>query len=121
MSTEAAIGLVVTILTAFFGGLAALVRWGLSQWKDASTESRSMQGRTIDALVNNTQSNAQLTGKIDQLLVSNAELSRKIDGVSDFVEEHTPINNPIPRRTPVGGVSIGQYSQHKRGSTQGDR
>lgn len=121
MSTEAVIGLVITILTAFFGGLAALVRWGLSEWKDASTESRAMQGRTIDALVSNTSSNAFLTGKIDQLLISNADLARKIDGIGDFVEEHTPVSHPIPRRTPPGGSPIGQYSQHKRGITQGDR
>lgn len=122
MSTEAVVGLVITILTGFFGGLAALVRWGLSQWRESSVENRMMQGRTIDALVGNTASNATLTGKLDQLLVSNADLSRKIDGIGDFVQEHTPVHQPIPRRTPAYGLPAGQYSQTKpRGSTNDGR
>lgn len=92
MSTEAVIGIVITALTAFFGGLAGLVRWGLGSWDKAAKDQREDNKATRDALIENTKSNTALMGTVN-VLVS------KVDGINTFVRRHTPPAG-VPLRAP---------------------
>lgn len=90
----------LTIALGAFAGVASaagfVVRWAVNV--------------ITEAIKANTASNIELAKK-------STELSTKIDGLSVFVQEHTPVNQPIPkppRKTPAGGYSFG------RGGTSGD-
>ena len=112
---------VIASVTAFFVGLREVIKWAFGRWELSASDNRMAQKDTTAALIENTRISAVLNSKMDQLVTSNADLSRKIDGIGTFiVEERTPINSPIPRRTPAGGNPIGEYSIG-RGRTQGDR
>lgn len=116
MSTGTIIATVLGALGAFFGGCAALIKWALGRWDAAQAETRATQHRTTDALIANTASNAVLAVKMDQVVTSTGELSRKIDGIADFVQENTPVNQPMPqRRTPAQGVPSGLYGIKRGG------
>ena len=106
---------VIASVTGFFIGLRELAKWAFGRWEASAVENRAAQKETTAALMENTRSNAMLITKVD-------ELSRKIDFVTDFVSESTPVNQPIPRRTPAGGVAVnpGGYSLGRQ-RTQGDR
>lgn len=113
---------VIASVTAFFVGLREVIKWAFGRWELSASDNRMAQKDTTAALIENTRISAVLNSKMDQLVTSNADLSRKIDGIGTFiVEERTPVHTqPIQRRTPAGGNPIGEYSIG-RGRTQGDR
>ena len=114
---------VIGSVAAFFVGLREIAKWALSEWKSSAADNRDVQRQTTIALIDNTRSNAELRGQVVTLATTVDALGRKIDGIGTFiVEEMTPVNSPIPRRTPAGGVAVnpGGYSLGRQ-RTQGDR
>lgn len=113
---------VVAAVGTFFVALRELVKWAFGRWELSAAENRTAQKDTTTALIENTRISAVLNSKMDQLVTSNADLSRKIDGIGTFiVEERTPIQSQqVQRRTPAGGNPIGEYSLGRQ-RTQGDR
>ncbi len=94
-------GAIVTVGTS----LAGVLKWAVGRVTKSSDDSTA-------ALIANTASNAVLQTKLDAVVASNQRLSDKIDGISDFVEEHTPIG-PIPKpRTPARGVRVPRPGTH---------
>ncbi len=114
MSTEAIVGLVVTSVASFLVALRSLLVWGLTQWKEQQTETRAALRESTKAMTDNAVTSRELILKLDGVL-------SRVDTISDFVQEHTPVNQPIPRRpaTPARGVVSGPYSMTKRGPTHG--
>ena len=87
------------------GTIVGAIRWGVGRITKSSDDSTA-------ALIAATASNAVLQTKLDAVVASNQRLSDKIDGISDFVEEHTPIG-PIPKpRTPARGVRVPRPGTH---------
>ena len=114
---------VIGSVAAFFVGLREIAKWALGEWKSSAADNRDVQRQTTIALIDNTRSNAELRGQVVTLATTVDALGRKIDGIGTFiVEELTPVNSPVPRRTPAGGVAVnpGGYSLGRQ-RTQGDR
>jgi hypothetical protein len=108
--TDPQLAVIASTVAAAVGGLTAALRWAVNRVtasNDAGTK----------ALIDNTASNAVLGTKVDALMISNQRLADRIDGIGDFVEEHTPIG-PVPRmRTPARGVApIGGIRSPRRGT-----
>lgn len=91
---------IATALTAVGGSLALALRWAVNRVTKSNDDGTA-------ALIANTASNAVLTVKIDGLMSSNQRLADKIDGIGDFIDDHTPVG-PIPtakqraRTNPMG-------------------
>lgn len=99
--TDAQLGAILTAITVAAGILGTAIRWSA--------------GRIIKALDANSESNIGLTARL-------AEFTVRLEDVSRFVEEHTPVNQPIPtpgRKTPARGVALSEYAVH-RPRTRGD-
>ena len=95
--TDAQVALVLSGIAALGGSLIAALKWAVARVTKSNDDGTA-------ALVANTASNAVLIAKMDELVRSNTALAGKIDGIGDFVEEHTPIG-PVPKpRTPPRGV-----------------
>lgn len=101
---------IVAAIVTGCGVIGGAVKWGIGRVvksNDAGTA----------ALIANTASNAVLMVKIDALCASNAALVAEIGKLSDFIDEHTPLNQmaPLqPKRRPQTPAR-GQY--HVRGPT----
>lgn len=111
------------------GGLGAAI-WGVA---------RFAVGRIVKALDDNTTAQLKLATESALQAETNRVLADKIDRVSEWVDEHTPVNNPqimppaeqayVPSpagvlrsgKTPPSGVPVsGRYHQSRPG-TKGDR
>lgn len=66
--------------------------------------------RITKALDDNTQSNKEDADAKVKLAFEMARLSTKIDDVARWVEDHTPVNVPVPRKATGPGV----YALHKK-------
>lgn len=89
--SDAQLAAIVSAITVAAGIIGAAIRWSA--------------GRIIKALDANSESNVKLTVKM-------AEFTIRMEDITRFVEENTPVNQPIPqppRKTPRGGVPIGGY------------
>ena len=110
-----------------FPGLIVLVWFLLEQQKGRRAEKveerkLAIEERKAEAL---TVGFTSLAGKIDahQLadMQSHKEMSSSIarlEGKLDTIHEFTPVNQPIPRKTPAQGIPSGDY-MYTRPKTQG--
>jgi hypothetical protein len=104
--TDAQLAAVLAAISALATVIAGVLRWAVNRVTKSNDD-----GTT--ALIANTASNAVLTSKMDALMASNQRLVERLDMVADFVEEHTPVGVPIPRRaTPAGGVRSPRPGTH---------
>ena len=94
-------------LLASVASLGTVIRWTVGRWENGEKLNRESLQRMTDALIANTASNAVLIIKMDQLVASNTALASKVDEISDFVEEHTPV-----RRTPPRGIRVPRAGSH---------
>ncbi len=110
--TDAQLGLMLAALGTAATIIGAAIKWGVGrivQSTDAGAK----------ALIENTASNAVLSVKVDAMC-------QKLDNISDWMEQATPIGViPTPRQphrgnTPVQGSPTGYYGP-SRPSTKGER
>lgn len=112
--TDGQLGAIVLAITGGLGAIAAAVRFGITRVV------RSNDAGTA-ALIANTASNAVLTVKVE-------DMCRKLDGISDWMEQATPIGAiPTPRaprrgNTPARGAPIGSVGLYgiSRQRTRGE-
>jgi len=76
-------GQLVALIIAGASGLVGFARWAVL--------------RITKSLDDNSLSNREDAAAKVQLAREMAVLSTKIDGIGRWVEEHTPVNQPIPR------------------------
>lgn len=110
MSTEAIVALVAGSVTAFFVALRSLLVWGLTQWKEQQTATRDALRESTKAMTDNAVTSRELILKLESVM-------SRVDHIGDYIQEHTPVNQPIPRRpaTPAGGVPSGLYGLKRGG------
>lgn len=82
--SDAQLAAILTAVAAFGGAIAAAIRWGVMRLVKA-------QDRATDAIIANTASNATLITKLEHV-------ADRIDRISDFVDEMTPVEIPKPSR-----------------------
>jgi hypothetical protein len=94
--TDGQLATLVGALIAFGGAIGAALRWSV--------------GRVTKALDDNTASRDRGAEANVTLATAMAVLSTKIDAVSMYVHENTPVNQPIPSRTqtPRGTYLVGR-------------
>jgi hypothetical protein len=104
VSTEAIVALVASSVAAFFVALRGLLVWGLNQWKEQQGETRAALRESTKAMTDNAVTARELILKLDAVMV-------RVDHIGDYIQEHTPVNQPVPRRgaTPGAGVPSGLY------------
>ena len=98
--TDAQLAAILSAVTVAAGLIGAAIRWSA--------------GRIIKALDANSASNVALTERL-------AVFTIRMEDITKFVEENTPVNQPIPKRpkTSPRGYPIGEYAIH-RPSTRGE-
>lgn len=87
--TDAQLAAILSVVGACAGIIGAAIRWSA--------------GRIIKALDANSASNVALTEKL-------AVFTVRLEDLGQFVEEHAPVNQPVPKRkTAPRGYPIGGY------------
>jgi hypothetical protein len=107
--TDLQLTAIIAAITTLGGGLVAALRWAVQRVTKSNDDGTA-------ALVANTASNAILVMKLDQVVSAHERLADRIDGIGDFLEEHTPVGRiPKPRaRTAPQGVGIYQSTPRRR-------
>jgi hypothetical protein len=103
--TEGQFAAILGAITAFLGSLIATVRWGV--------------GRITVSIDGNTAAYRESAKAQLEQAVHFAELSTKIDAVTDWVHEHTPVN-ALEYRTPTDLPRQLMEPQAERRADQGD-
>lgn len=97
--SDAQLAAILSAVTVVAGILGAAVRWSAK--------------RIIRALDANSDSNIALTQRM-------AEFTLRMEDMTRFVEEHTPVNQPIPkprRQTPPQGSMYMHVRQRSKSDT----
>lgn len=105
--SDAQLTLLLSAIATLGGALVGALRWAVGRVTKSNDDGTA-------ALVANTASNAVLASKMDALMASNQRLADRLDTVADYVEEHTPVGVPIPRRpaTPPKGIRLPRPGTH---------
>lgn len=61
------IGLLISVITAGLGGIAAAIRWGVKRITHKMDGTDKVVSLNTDAMIKNTESNAVLSTKIDSI------------------------------------------------------
>ena len=123
----------LTAIVAGGAGLGGMIRWIVGFWSKAADkraadyvasqrEADETARASTHALIGNTASNAVLIVKIDALGTTVTALGNKLDGIGDWMQEHTPIGAPprAPRtRTPAHGAPTEYYERPSSGMKRG--
>ncbi len=100
--TDAQFGILIATLATFLSGVIGMLKWAVT--------------RITHALDENTKSNKEDAEAKIHLAREMAVLSTKIDLIAQWVQEHTPVNQPVPTRRPTPSAGVqgpGYYSTRK--------
>ncbi len=109
--TDGQMTALIGAITLGLGGLGGLVKWCFTQWLDDRKEERAE--RKEERKDERAATMAVATAMTTMALKFDA-FEKQLASVEEFVEEHTPVNQPIPRRTstPAQGVRVPRPGTH---------
>jgi hypothetical protein len=102
MMTDGQFATLLSAIVAFFGSLIGTVKWSAGRITKAIDDASTSQKEASREFVNAQLEQAKA---LREQSVHFAQLSEKIDAVTDWVHEHTPVEEFTP---------IGRY--HKKGT-----